>query len=1062
MAEAKATELHRATKSIDGVCLALSAVVLGGIGYAVLRVVARALVLVEWGGARQLRPHPSSVDCAAGLLLPLDVQRELSWPNWLRVVLYAVLLLYLLLGLAIVSDNLMQAVEMITSQTVLVVPSAAQGGRPRPRDTSPSPAPRARVLVWSAPVASLTLHTLGSSAPFLALMLTDLFGRDGWAGGLGRPQLGPSTILVGSALGWFGTLFLCSASLPGGERRALLMPNWFSNLGIMVFLTCGFLAAALSVFSPGVIRVWEAAVALGVYAFLVLLAGGAAREASRNGGRETAGSAAVAAAPQSNVGYARMQDEEAAAEAEAAAKRPGAPSAQSAADKAIAQKAAIKAILAKLAEPTAPASLGSRGTGVGARVGASGKWVALSEAIDVEAAEQVALVLRQLKLDPTVHSVRRLALVIGASALNAHGKSHAAHRIESVRRLSGGRRPPALTLSVDTLANRAIRTRQAPPLPVRFSAEMYAVYENERFVCVPVVRERAESGREEFVRVRSSDGSAHAGEDYQAVDEGLLFEKGETRKELRVRIMNDADPEGSEDFSLTLYRSRGAIARHGGNGTAGAPPAGGSGSGSGQGDAAAGAGGGAAAEGASRDVGDAPSASSARRVQSAALAEGGANGPVLDRQGRQMVPAARATVVITDVAGRGRFVFERQAYRVRESGCAHVNVVRIDGFLGPAAVRYRTSGGVPAVLPRQQTGVLAFDHGELLKSINIELVNTLAVRPRYASFGVQIDDVHDDVPAFLPARAPAAVAAAGPPDGARAGGRKAARERWLEECQVIVQEDPRLLALCAAVRALVPEQAAELRRLIYFGGALPPLLPHGPKQGAVRLPRRAAAGSATSANSRMPAALAQWAGQLDASVTVFGAGEDFAEGGEDIGIAAGDGAAGAPSSHDGGARHGNSGGGGGGGEHESPLLPGPSSADRLLHLLAMPVKVAAALFIPPPALLGGWAGLSVALCLTALLCVLLRDVCTIVACCTSLPLSTLGMVLVAPGITLPDLLASRASVRAGAGAGAACALLRRAWRACFAPNVRPCQRRSLGVPSPPRHPPRAPRVRAQS
>jgi len=110
------TQLHRAHKSIDGVCLATSTVVLGGVAYAALRVGARAFVLFEWGGARELLPHASSVECAPGLLLPLDEARERSWPNWLRACAYGVCVLYGLFGLALASDPLMQAVEPASSR----------------------------------------------------------------------------------------------------------------------------------------------------------------------------------------------------------------------------------------------------------------------------------------------------------------------------------------------------------------------------------------------------------------------------------------------------------------------------------------------------------------------------------------------------------------------------------------------------------------------------------------------------------------------------------------------------------------------------------------------------------------------------------------------------------------------------------------------------------------------------------------------------------------------------------------------------------------------------------
>ena len=56
----------------------------------------------------------------------------------------------------------------------------------------------------------------------------------------------------------------------------------------------------------------------------------------------------------------------------------------------------------------------------------------------------------------------------------------------------------------------------------------------------------------------TSDGTATAGADYEAVSGAVRFAPGETQKTVSVRVLNDAHDEGSETLTLTLSRPFGA------------------------------------------------------------------------------------------------------------------------------------------------------------------------------------------------------------------------------------------------------------------------------------------------------------------------------------------------------------------------------------------------------------------------------------------------------------------------------------------------------------------------
>jgi len=60
------------------------------------------------------------------------------------------------------------------------------------------------------------------------------------------------------------------------------------------------------------------------------------------------------------------------------------------------------------------------------------------------------------------------------------------------------------------------------------------------------------------VRYATSNGTAVAGADYEAVSGALHFEAGQTRKTVRVPVLNDSHDEGSETLTLTLSRPFGA------------------------------------------------------------------------------------------------------------------------------------------------------------------------------------------------------------------------------------------------------------------------------------------------------------------------------------------------------------------------------------------------------------------------------------------------------------------------------------------------------------------------
>ena len=116
-------------------------------------------------------------------------------PRGFLVIVYGLALIYLFLGIGIISDKFMDAIEQITSQSVTLDVKDANGNTHQEK-----------VLVWNATVANLTLMALGSSAPEILLAVLETIMRFDKCPG----QLGASTI-VGSAA--FNLLIISGLSI---------------------------------------------------------------------------------------------------------------------------------------------------------------------------------------------------------------------------------------------------------------------------------------------------------------------------------------------------------------------------------------------------------------------------------------------------------------------------------------------------------------------------------------------------------------------------------------------------------------------------------------------------------------------------------------------------------------------------------------------------------------------------------------------------------------------------------------------------------------------------------
>lgn len=187
-----------------------------------------------------------------GIFLPLGGYAEASWPTGLQIFLYLLGLLYCFCGLAIIGNVLMLATEKITSRKVQKIKNGKE----------------VTVLVWNETVASLTMMTLGSSAPSMLLPVVQLFGNQ-----FQSSTLGPSNIIGGAAFHLLIITSLCVFASPSTEpSRCLKDLNGFFITSFCLILAFLWLSFILVGTSKDVIEIWEAVLTLVCFPCMVGIA----------------------------------------------------------------------------------------------------------------------------------------------------------------------------------------------------------------------------------------------------------------------------------------------------------------------------------------------------------------------------------------------------------------------------------------------------------------------------------------------------------------------------------------------------------------------------------------------------------------------------------------------------------------------------------------------------------------------------------------------------------------------------------------------------------------------
>lgn len=187
-------------------------------------------------------------------ILPLAGEGEEDpWPRGIRATLYLIGLVWCFMGVAIVSDVFMGAIEKITSK--------------KTRRWNQELKRYQTITVWNETVANLTLMALGSSAPEILLSLIELISKNFYSG-----SLGPSTIVGSAAFNLLCISAVCVAAIPEGEARTIKDIGVFSVTASFSIFAYLWLYLIVSWISEDVIDISEGIITFLLFPVLVTIA----------------------------------------------------------------------------------------------------------------------------------------------------------------------------------------------------------------------------------------------------------------------------------------------------------------------------------------------------------------------------------------------------------------------------------------------------------------------------------------------------------------------------------------------------------------------------------------------------------------------------------------------------------------------------------------------------------------------------------------------------------------------------------------------------------------------
>ncbi|XP_076013653.1 sodium/calcium exchanger 3 isoform X7 [Genypterus blacodes] len=418
-----------------------------------------------------------------------------------RVIVYFVAMIYMFLGVSIIADRFMAAIEVITSQEREIIIK-----RPNGETTTTT------IRVWNETVSNLTLMALGSSAPEILLSVIEVCGHNFEAG-----ELGPATIVGSAAFNMFVIIGICVSVIPQGEvRKVKHLRVFFVTAGWSIFAYI-WLYMILAVFSPNVVQVWEGLLTLAFFPICVILAWVADRRL---------------------LFYKFMHkkyrtDKHRGVIIEAATER----------GKGIEMDG--KMVNSHFMDGSAASNL-----------------IGLIEGKEVdESRRDMIRILKDLKQKYPEKELDQLVEMANYYALSHQQKSRAFYRIQATRMMTGAGnilKKHVVEQAKKSASVQEVRVEEPEEYVSRiaFDPAVYQCLENCGAAILTVTRKGGDINKTIYVDYKTEDGSANAGADYEFSEGTVVFKPGEMFKEISIGIIDDDIFEEDEHFFVRLGNLR--------------------------------------------------------------------------------------------------------------------------------------------------------------------------------------------------------------------------------------------------------------------------------------------------------------------------------------------------------------------------------------------------------------------------------------------------------------------------------------------------------------------------
>ncbi|KAK2911934.1 hypothetical protein Q8A67_004067 [Cirrhinus molitorella] len=447
------------------------------------------------GSSSTLPPSPPSPPLSTGILLPVWLPHDPPLAmQAVRAVIYFSFLLYMFLGVSIIADRFMAAIEVITSQEKEVTVTGANGEKTV-----------MTVRIWNETVSNLTLMALGSSAPEILLSVIEVCGH-----GFESGELGPGTIVGSAAFNMFVIIGVCVWVIPDGEVRKIKHLRVFFITASWSIFAYIWLYLILAVISPGIVQVWEALVTLFFFPVCVLMAWIADRRL---------------------LFYKYLHKRY------RADKRHG--------------------IIVEMEGELAPRGIDAI---MGEKYQNSTTTVNMDKPKEPEQdREEVIRMLKELREKHPDKDLDQLIEMANYATMQKQHKSRAFYRVQATRMMIGA----GNVLKKHAAAEQAKRTAGdsaendlATCSHIAFEQAQYQCSENCGSVSLWVCLQGGTGTRAFHVDYRTENGSASSGADYEYCEGTIVFQPGETRKEIKVGIIDDDVFEEDEHFFVRLSNLR--------------------------------------------------------------------------------------------------------------------------------------------------------------------------------------------------------------------------------------------------------------------------------------------------------------------------------------------------------------------------------------------------------------------------------------------------------------------------------------------------------------------------